>query len=192
MNVGITAGLIALGGVLASVIASVALALRATRIELEKTRQQLTSAYATRLIDARLPVYPKLYAFLSDFIKHIEGGSDKHMAGQALTIADLRDMLSKLVVWDSQHALLISDHAGRASFGFRQQLIQLIRAAQSNDEGTLTSMEILRSLLVGAQQLEIALKVDLGIYEIEMYEGRDFYESYLKASQSVESQQARE
>src|SRR6266513_3987636 len=179
MNTGIIAALIALVGVLASVMASVALALRATRIELKRTRQQLTSAYATRLIDARLGVYPELYAILSDFLKHIEGGSDKHMAGQALTMADLKDLLSKLVAWDSHHALLLSDRAGRAIFGLRQQLIQLIRAAQPNEERALTSSATLDALLSGAHQLEIGLKVDLGIYEIEKYEGRDFHLSYL-------------
>jgi len=170
-----------------SVIVSVFTSVAFTRREIKKARQQLTSTYAEKLLDARLAAYPNLYAVLSGFIKHIEGGSEKYMAGQSLTVSDARSLLAAIIPWDNQNALYLSDRAGRAIFDLRQQLINIVKEISSTGDGDILSGKTLDSLLYGAQQLELALKVDLGVYEVELYERRTSISSYLHASALIES-----
>jgi hypothetical protein len=181
MDPRVIAAFIAVGGVVISAVLSLRLAKSAAGAEIEKTRQTLTSTYAGKLADARLAAYPKLYPLLSDLAKHIEGGSDMHITGEHLTVTDARSLLSKLNAWDSEHALLLSDHASTEIFELRQRLVPIALETAARQ---LTETE-LNELLQNAQCLEIALKVDLGVYEVETYEKREFYASYHEASTKV-------
>ena len=181
----IITALIAVSGVVLSAGVSILVDWLTTRRELAKARRELTSTYAGKLLEVRLKVYPELYAALSDFIKHIEGGSEKYLAGQALTISDVQNLLTVIVAWDSKHALVLSDRAGRAIFDLRQHLVELITQRQSTREEAIAELETLDGLLGAAQEVELALKVDLGIYEVELYEGRAPLDSYQKASEAI-------
>jgi len=63
---------IALFGVGLSVYFSWRTSLKTSRVEIQKLRVQLRQAYATKVIETRIAIYPKLYCHLSELSKRLE------------------------------------------------------------------------------------------------------------------------
>jgi hypothetical protein len=187
MSPDITAAMIAFVGVLASVGVSALLARWTAKNELNKARLELTSAYAAKLLDARLSAYPTLYAVLSDFIKHIEGGSPQFLQGVPIAASDIRQLLADLVSWDSKNSLLLSDRAGRVNFALRQYVISLVLFLNNEQsQQALSTPAVIGPLHKHLAEMEVALKVDLGVYDVEHYEAREYYGTYREASEAIE------
>lgn len=185
MNAQIVTSLISAAGLAISILVSLIAARRAASHELRKIRRELTNIYSVKLLDVRVATYPDLYFLLSAFIMHIEGGSEKHMAGQRLTRADARDLLRGIVIWDNKNALFLSPRALDRLFDLRRRLIMLLAESPlAKDDAPLPDRSIF-SLLAEAQRLELALKTDLGIFEVVPYEERTAYETYRQASEAL-------
>lgn len=177
----VESALIAVTGVLVSIAVSIWQARRTARDETRKVRAQHSGAYATRLLETRLLKYPELYSYVSGFIKHVEGGSLKHLAGQPIAKADVEQLLNDLVAWDTSHAILLSDRGVRAIFALRQFLIVRLRP-QEDVHAALAERALQQEFLLLAAQLEIALKEDMGVYEVEGYEARDYPRTYAEVT----------
>lgn len=156
MPVEILVALIAFIGVVLSVLASLFASLRATRTEVEKLRGELQQTYTGKLLERRLDTYPDLYKLISDFLKEIQFGT--------LTKPKLDKLLTEIIEWDSSHAIFLSMSAGSKLYDFRKKLSTEL--ASTIDE-TLTGEEFLKDMRKQIEELEVALKNDLGIYVVE-------------------------
>ena len=170
--------LIALLGVLLSILASVVLARRAAKAELKKLRVQLTANYADKLLAARIAVYPSLYPALSEFVKLLEAGAKAASQAQMLDPGAIRQLHTQIADWGKQNSIFLSDRAERASFDLRQYVRSLAVLADDDLSAALRMPKTVADLLYRVQRLEIALKVELGVYDVEAYENRAYYVSY--------------
>jgi hypothetical protein len=95
-----------------------------------------------------------MYALLSDLPKARE---------QPTTVTvDLGELLQKVNVWDSQHAMFLGSDATNVCYAFRATLRHAVLAF-GNESPAITN-----ELLDAAARLELALRSDLGIHGIDI------------------------
>ncbi len=155
----ITAALIALSGVLISVLVTVLINYRQTVNELTKLRTEVQQEFSRRLFEKRFEAYPKLYSGLSKFIKVIQFGKISNQS-----INELFDYFQE---WDTQNAFLFSGYTGKISYDVRLLLAELIKMSDDELQKAYETPEALKELRHKMQELEIALKNELGIYAYE-------------------------
>ncbi len=164
----IIAALIALIGVVLSVLVTSAISRRTVRVEIQKLRAKLQEVYATKLLDSRLQTYPDLYSYMSDLVKLAI-----HRTPSRAELSELRD---KVEVWDSKHAVFLGKDTTNICCSFRMALAEaLLETSTRSVEPPSGRPEWLRALLGKATALELGLRSDLGIYGFET--ARDDIES---------------
>ena len=84
--------IIALAGVVISIVASVLVSARQSKLEIKKLRTELQMSYASKLVDKRMEAYPLLFKLIIDFEK-----SAKYRVAQK---ADADKLLKNILEWD--------------------------------------------------------------------------------------------
>lgn len=156
----IVAALIALTGVLVSVVLSYHGALRASKSELAKQRLEVLSQHALRLYEERLACYPELFKALSDFMKVLEFG--------ALEPRHVKELLPTIDEWDSQHAILLSEKLVATLRNVRIDLRELSELSEEEFAGwfywpyandNLSPMDLLKREIANLEQ---SLRSEIG------------------------------
>jgi len=124
---------------------------RAARLEVDKIRLATQQLALSKLLEARLREYPKLYAMLSDLPKAAYDNP-------STVSVDLKQLLARVNEWDSQHAVFLGPDTTNSCDAFRQALVRAVREAQPSNH------RIPLDLLKAAARLELALRSDLGIH----------------------------
>jgi hypothetical protein len=129
---------------------------------MQKLRLGVQQKLLEQLVAARLLVYPDLYFLLSEVPK----------AGRAAMSdpAALRHLLDQINAWDSKHAILLGPHSTNVCYEFRRTLTQVASLARESSGGEGTRQKAMDAVFAQAEQLELALRSDLGIYGIEVLE----------------------
>ncbi len=156
--------LIALIGVLLSVSVSLLASKNAVNTELRKLRFESKRFYDSKLLEARLSVYPRLYFLLSSFIKEAKYESIRR--------STLETLLAQINEWDSKNAVFLSEHSGHVCYLFREDLWELLQKGDEELRRTLSSPDFLKDLTKMVQGVEVAIKSDLGIYGVEVADGQ--------------------
>jgi hypothetical protein len=177
MSSEILAALIALVGVVVSVIVSLFINVRQTNAELQKLRSEIQQTYADKLLDKRLEVYPDMYFILSDFMKNIEDG--------IVTKTDVNELHQQTRDWNSRYSVFFSGDTGGISYRFRQMLSELIKMTDEEYRRKFEDPEALRELRHRVGEFELALKSDLGIYVVEFSDLTKRFKSYREISEAV-------
>ena len=187
----VIAALIAFSGVIISVLISVILSVRQTNTELKKIQFEGRQGISDQLLEARLRVYPSLYALLSNFDKVIRFGtasepeiynSKSDIPVEIDTKSLPHEIVTKLyqdvLKWDSQHAILLSAFAGGVLHNFRLILYPLAHMPKEEFHKQYGSPSLLKTLLTEANKVEFALKSDIGIYNVEFLESENVVFTY--------------
>jgi hypothetical protein len=162
MSTEIITTLIAFMGILISVSTSVLVNRQQNATEIKKLRTEIQQAYAHRLIEKRIEVYQVLYKLLSEFDKVIHFGIPTKLTKRVIS-----DLFDNILKWDSENAIFMSGNTGRKLYEFRWRLSEL--KDMSNDQflNYFNMPKKQKGLLELANQLEVALKVDIGVYIVE-------------------------
>ncbi len=155
--------LITFCGILLSAIMSLLISRNIVNTELKKLRYEMKKTYASKLLEARLNVYPTLYFLLSSFLKEA-----RYKTIHKKTIETL---LSQIDEWDSKNAILLGENSGRICYVFRENLWQLLHCTDEELKRNLSSTQFIEELRTEAQKLELAIKSDLGIYGVDLIDG---------------------
>ena len=157
--------MIALSGVVISVLASSIVSVWQSRVQVRRYRDEIVQEFGIRVFEKRMEAYPPLYASLSRFMKTVEFGK--------ISPESIARLLEELQTWDSDHSILFSRKAGRLCYTLRHKLHGL---------SELSETEIERRFPAGSQEerfseaekltrhvgaLELALKNELGAYAFE-------------------------
>ena len=138
---------------------------RTVQLEGEKVRLGVQQKVLEQLVSARLSCYPELFSLLSAMWKSPPPFEDAHQK--------LQTFLTDLNAWDSKHSILLGPRTINLCFEFRQE----VRGALAATLEATFSPEIYRNLsdkvFEAGQQLELALRSDIGIYGFELAEARD-------------------
>ena len=158
MSMEIVASLIALAGVLISVVVSLLVNTRQTNIEIQKLRTEILQNFNSKLFEKRLEVYPDLYNSLSDFITTIQYDS--------ITNAALEKLLEEMHAW-RKYSILFSARTGLIGYELNSMLHEMTRKSDDELKVDFESPESRKALRRKIQRFELALKNELGIYSFE-------------------------
>lgn len=167
----VIAAIVALLGVITSVSASLLITFLSTRSEMRKIKSTLKNQYASSLLEKRISVYTDCYYILSHFIKHARCYIKAH---SPLTYADVNDFNIALSEWDSRNALFLSPRSTLFIHSLRKEVQKILNNASSDADSACKIVENLEELLQSINKLEKALKNDIGVYDVERHEDRDF------------------
>ena len=159
MSTEIIVALIALFGVVISVVISLYTSMKQTKVELQKLRSEIQETYAGKLLEKRIEIYPDMYFLLSDFGKKIQYG--------LVSKSDVTELLGRIDDWDSKKSLFFSAITNSVSYHFRKTLVQITKMTDEEFQKEFASEETRRDLRHKAGTFELALKSDLGIYVVE-------------------------
>ncbi len=157
----VTVALIALGGVFASVLASMFMTERRLATESRKLDVQIQINYATALLERRHAAYPELYKLLSDLVKELRFGN--------VTRQYFVDLRPKVEEWDSANSILISSRTQKKLYAFRKRLITELQKIEEQSLGSEAFRDELRDQI---GEVETALRNELGVYIVEINDDR--------------------
>jgi hypothetical protein len=160
MSKEVSAAMLALLGVIISVVVSWFVSSRTAITEIRKQELQLFKAYAERLQEQRLKVYPSAYSILSDCAKRLHRGT--------ATRQYLAQALSRFQEWDSAHAYLLSNRATGVIFKGQWGLYDLL----SRSAEAVNLEEYRGSLIQHIEDMELVLKDDIGVFLVENQDRR--------------------
>jgi hypothetical protein len=143
---------VALSALVSSLVAWVT-SRRTIVVEREKARLTAEQRHLEVLVNARLKEYPSLYKLLSDLPKAFDA--------QPTVTIDIASLLAQFNQWDSQHSILMSINTANCCDRMRSALVKAVAEGRAPSKGD--QFHDLRGI---AQDLELALKSDLGIHGI--------------------------
>jgi len=200
----VQAAIIALLGVIFTIIITVYLNIRQMNTELKKLRTESKQKITDQLLEKRLETYPKLYDLISSFDKKIRFGTvpnpeiynlNKDVPSECkftpLPQSDIKQLFEDILVWDSQYAVFLSAFAGGVLHNLRLALYPII---QMDDKMYLEEYGTpikLKELKIQAHRLEFALKLDLGIFDVEFFDTKEQVFSYEKLNEFIEKRYIR-
>jgi hypothetical protein len=155
MSTEILVSLIALSGVIVSVVISYLASQRQIRTEINNSRLQIEHAYATKLFENRFNTYPQLFEITSSFAAKIRYGVIKK--------TDLDAFLEKIHVWDSKNSIFLS--AITTKYLFR--VIRLGHELQNSGNNALARENLSEKFIPLLADLELSLKTELGVFSRE-------------------------
>lgn len=161
----VIAALIALVGVLLSVVISLITSRKTVNVELRKLRFQIQQVYASKLLETRLAVYPQVYSLLSAF--------SKELRGYKLNRNALESLLTNLDDWDSKNGILFTGDTISACSRFRNRLIRLLTLNGEELAKRFSSEDFVDEWFRYTEAFELALKSEIGIYGLEFSGAED-------------------
>jgi hypothetical protein len=176
------AAMSALLGILVTVLAQSLALHRQLAGEEKRVHLGVLPILAGKLEEKRLETHAELCSVLSDALKHIDYSD---MFSQVLDLAAFENSISVL---DSKHSAFFSAESGERAMELRKQLRIAVREKRSLEEATaLEQPEWLRELRHALLGLEVALRVDLGVYNVEYSTVERGFKRYDRASGSITS-----
>lgn len=179
MNATLIASLIALAGVLASLILAYITSRKTLNTELLKITTSVEQAYTIRIIEERSKRYPAVYEIIGSLaadIAAMEKGFKKLHA--PITKKRLLQTMSDYNDLKDGHSIFYSIDTAYAFYAFSERLNELIHLLQSKDD--VLPREYLDELRTKISLAEMGLKRDLGIPIEEFqplrtrYSGKDY------------------
>ena len=151
--------LIALAGIFISVIASLFISLRQTRIETQQLRDEYMRQYAGKLLEKRIEVYPALSRLVVDVIHKINLSK--------VSAEDIQKFSQCLREWDAQNALFVSAQPQQIIHRLHLLFADLNKMETADLQKVLDNQESLRQIKHRLLELTLALKNDLGIFSVK-------------------------
>jgi hypothetical protein len=172
----VVVALIGVCGVALSAAVSWAVSAYQVRASIQKIRLEMQRIYAERLLDARLERYESAYAAIEKTAKGVQRRTTTHL--------EFQKFCSLIDDWHTSHGFVLSSGTnGR----FYTQIRKLKRISESSEAAFRERLadhpkrrELVRDLWV----LELALKNDLGVFEVEFFDPSKRFSSYAEVDEA--------
>ena len=158
MSPELIASLIALVGVVASVLVSFLAGQRQIKTQIDALRIQVEQTYTSKLYEKRLEVYPLLFQIMSSLSKSIRDRSE-------VTKDEMDEFVSRFYDWDSKNSIYTSELTLRQLI----RLLRLIRSYKNSEEKVYSRRKLEIELVPQMMELELTLKTELGVFSREGY-----------------------
>lgn len=150
---------IALTGVVVSVLSSLFVSMRQTRIETQKLRNEYLHRYSGKLFEKRLEAYPKLIEHLVNFF---------HQANlHTIKVEDIKNLFPILLRWDSENSTFLSSESQNLMHKTYHLFFKLSESSDDELIKLITNRDSLKELRNELFKFYLALKNDLGIYSLQ-------------------------
>lgn len=166
-----------------SIAGALYLTSRKINAELHLRRIELTRAYSETILKSRLEVYRELWHILSHNLKVIHGTHHQQHLNGATDASKLNTLFEDLTDWDSKNTLLLSKRSGYLIHQLRMQLLHMIKLPAEESAGIENSER--EKLIEISRKLEISIKTDIGIFEVDEFEARHTISGYSELNRSL-------
>ena len=159
MKAEVITAIISVSGVIISVIISYLTSSRNVAVELKKHKEEQMQEFGRKLFEKRLEVYPILFSYVSNFIKVVRFDN--------LTQENLVELSDKLLDWDTKNSIYMSAKPQLLFHQFKLTIAELSKKTNEQLAEILASKEDEKNLKERGEEIELALKNELGIYSFE-------------------------
>lgn len=180
----ISALIIAAIGALFSIASALYLTSRKISAEFRFRRVDLSNTYAENLLHRRLELYPEIWQHLSAYAKMFPKGEESKSAA---SVSSLRQLHDNIRDWDSINGLIMSTHTAKSCHKFRSTMRRMLEARKDDSGTELLTKEEHETIRQNLAILELALRIDIGIYEVEQLEARKIMLRYGDISRQTQA-----
>ncbi len=173
--------LISLLGLILSVIVSWFVARYKAKMELKKMRLETHHIYADNLIRARLTCYPEAYKILESIVKNIQS--------KKMDFDSFNDLVERVNNWYSDNGYLLSADTNRRFYSSIRKFTNIGQASPKAFEDRLNDNLKRKDLITSAWKIELGLKNDLGIFELEFFNPDSKFSSYKEIDETLNENQ---
>lgn len=153
MSTEILASILALSGIVFSVLISYLSSRLQIKNELQKLRIEAESAYTSKLFEKRFEVYPKLFEITSSFAKKIRSGET--------TLPDYDSFVQQMYEWDNKNSIFVSP----ITLQELVEMLQLIRKSnKAFRKNGISKKDLREEFIPQLTDLELSLKTELGVF----------------------------
>jgi hypothetical protein len=171
----ISALVIAAIGALFSIASALYLTSRKISAEFRFRRADLSNTYAENLLLRRLELYPEIWQHLGAYGKKFPKDKENKPTANVSAMKQLHENISE---WDSTNGLIMSTHTAKSCHKFRKALRQMLDARKEDSGTEFLTKEEHETIRDNLAILELALRIDIGIYEVEQLEARQIMLRY--------------
>ncbi len=162
--------LIALSGVALSGLVSWLVSRRSIAGQLRGVRLQLQQSQMQLLQQTRLSEYGEIYQAVRGFVRFVQQ--------REATFERLKSLQSTVTAWDLRNGLVLGAEATGVVYRYERLLRSLVERGETAFANRLESREKRLGFIRRCFEVEIALKNDVGIYQIEFAEPGTRFKSY--------------
>lgn len=173
--------LIAFSGVLISAVISWAISRRKIESEIRGIRLEMQSGYADKLQERRLEVYPLLHGSIIEFVKDIQA--------RTTSFEHLEALYELVREWDSKNSIVLGAHSRYVVYRFERALHNMVKKGEVAFQNRIVSSEQRKRLIRRCFEVDLALKSDLGVFEIEFAQPGKRFASYLEMPEELDQQE---
>ena len=162
--------IIAFSGVIISALISFGIAVRAAKVEITKVRYEIQHSKAEKLAEKRLEIYPTLYALLNKLNFSIQ---EKN-----LKVEELEQIYSSMYEWYLQNGIFLSSKSNNLLWKFIRKLKKLSKGGETAISNSLGVHKQRREYIKVLDSIEIEMKNEIGVYEVEYFDPNVKFSSY--------------
>ena len=172
MNSTLITSIIAFGGVIVSAIISFSIAVRAAKLEITKIRYEIQHSKAEKLTEKRLETYPTLHALLNKLNFLIR---DKNLKAE-----ELEQIYLSMYEWYLQNGIFLSTNSNNLLWKFIKRLKKLSEGGETAISNSLGVHKQRREYTKILDAIELEIKSEIGVFEIEYFDPNVKFSSYHK------------
>lgn len=151
--------IIALAGVIISIIISYITSVKNVKVELRKHQEQIMQEFGQKLFEKRINCYPKLYSIVCKYARDLKD--------DRMDITMLKDYYRETSDWDVENSIYMSAKTHYLFHQFRIELLNISKLSEDDYEASIRSESNREKLRETSKKVELSLKNELGIYSFE-------------------------
>jgi len=176
----VVAALIGISGVIVSAFVSWMVSRSQVRAETKKLRLEMQHAYLENLHRARLTAFPELYSAVEGHAKTIQR--------REVTLEGMKAFHGMVDKWHTNHGYLLTAATNSVMYTYLRRLMTVADSSPQSFAARLSDPEKRRQMIRSAWEVELALKNDLGIFEVEFFDPHRKFRSYRDVAEALETE----
>jgi len=162
--------IIAISGVVISALVSFGIADRTAKFQITKVRYEIQHSKAEKLAEKRLGTYPILYSLLNKLSFLIR---DKKFQ-----VEEFEKIYTSMYDWYLENGIYLSSKSNSTFWNFLKQFKKLCEGGRDALVGSLGIHKQRRKFISVLDAVELELKNEIGVFEIEYFDPNARFSSY--------------
>jgi hypothetical protein len=171
-SIDVSALLIAVVGALFSIASALYFTARKIGAEFRFRRADLANVYSESILATRLQLYPELWAYLASYGVLMEGFPEADGKQPVANVGSLLVFNKNILQWNNRHSFIFSTSSMFACSDLMREVRRVLnKRGEVEGSQPITRDEYLILYRV-ITKLEVSLRTDLGLLEVEKLEAR--------------------
>lgn len=166
----VLSSIIALSGVVISALISFVIANRTAKLQITRIRYEIQHSKAERLTEKRLDAYPSLYTLLNRLNFLVRDNN--------LSVEEFEQINNLMNEWYIKNGIFLSSKCNSMFWVFLKQFKKLCIGGSESLTDSLGEYEQRAKFVGTLESIEVELKNEIGVFEIEYFDPNVRFTSY--------------